>query len=104
MSAREKMVVNLEWIEYYCVHQPDFEKAKWLYEKDKGLQAFLQSDGPLPIPINTRILAVYTYFVLGEEEKGRMLLEKAKNQLKDSASTGLKKMEMDYISFLETKM
>lgn len=84
--------IKSDYLYYYTVHKPDYEKAQELFA-DKKLQKHLINQ--------PRILAAYEYFVNDNKDKGRELLKKAKNEAKQIFNSGLRLMEMDYCAKLE---
>jgi hypothetical protein len=94
-----KSSVNLDLLYFYIVHKPDFEKAKKLYA-DKEMQTLLHKLGTI-IPSCKRVRAAYEYFVNDDKEKGRRLLEEAKNEIENYPNSGYRIMEKDYCLDLE---
>jgi tetratricopeptide (TPR) repeat protein len=96
LPAYYSNMIKIDYIYYYTVHKPDFEKARELFA-DKKLKKFLK----MQVPSVTRVLAAYEYIVNGDKDKGRKLLQRAKNEIKNFPNSGVKLMETDYCAKLE---
>jgi hypothetical protein len=96
LPAYYSNAIKLNYLYYYTVHKPDFEKARELFRElsaDKKLKKLLNTQ--------TRILSAYEYIVNGDKNKGRELLQMAKNQLQNYPNKGARLMETDYCAKLE---
>lgn len=91
--------VHIDMIYHYCVHRPDFEKAARLYA-GRGMKKYFN----MPLPMVTRPLAAYEFFVNRNQGKAFELLQKAKAQADAYPNKGYRLMEKDYIRHLEELM
>ena len=94
-----KNAFQLDYLYYYCVIAPDYGKAKQIYERPK-MSKFLN----IPLPSNTRTLAAYRFFVTGNKDTARDLVQKAKVQIDSYPIKGIRLMEKDYLDQLEKLM
>ncbi len=94
-----KHSVQLDYLYYYIVHSPDYDKARALYAQRK-MKKYLEA----PLPMCTRTHAAYQFFVVGNKSVGRELLQKAKVQIDSFPNKGLQLMEKDYLDQLERLM
>ncbi|MCL2197486.1 MAG: M50 family metallopeptidase [Defluviitaleaceae bacterium] len=87
--------IELDHLYYYTIHSPDYGKARTIFADNKVKKALKK---------HTRIVAAYEYFVNGDKEKGKELLQKAKDEAMKLPDNGTKLMEMDYCAKLEDVM
>ncbi len=91
--------VNLDYLYHYCVHRPDHDKARELYAQ-RDMKKYLNA----PLPMVSRALTAYEFFVCGDREKAGEYLKKAKAQIDSFPSKGFQMMETDYLTHLEGLM
>lgn len=91
-----KNSVNLDYLYHHCVHRPDYDKAKALYAR-RDMQKYLNA----PLPMISRTLAAYEFFVNGDRERASEHMKKAKAQIDSFPSKGMRLMEKDYLDHLE---
>ncbi|WP_099205961.1 M50 family metallopeptidase [Scatolibacter rhodanostii] len=91
--------VRADYLYYYIIHNPDYEKAKELYQTKK-FSKFLK----MPLPSIFRTQLAYDYFVLGEKEKARDNLPKLEELVKNTPSKGTQLLEQDALDFLKQKI
>ncbi len=94
-----KHSVQLDYLYYYIVHRPDYDKARTLYAQRK-MKKYLEA----PLPMCTRTHAAYQFFVIGNKSVAAELLQKAKVQIDSFPNKGFALMEKDYLDHLERLM
>ncbi len=94
-----KNSVRLDCLYHYCVHRPDYDKARELYAQ-RAMKKYLSA----PLPMVSRTLAAYEFFVCGDREKAGESLKKAKVQIENFPNKGFQLMEQDYLDHLEKLM
>lgn len=99
LPAYFKNSVRLDYLYHYCVHRPDFDKARELYAQ-RGMKRYLEA----PLPMITRTRAAYEFFVCGDREKAAESMKKAKVQAESFPNKGIQLMEQDYLDHLEILM
>ena len=87
--------VRLDYLYHYIVHRPDHDKARALYAQ-RDMQKYLNA----PLPMVSRTLAAYEFFVCGDREKSGEHLKKAKAQIDSFPNQGFQLMETDYLNHL----
>ena len=94
-----KKSVRLDVLYHYCVHRPDYDKAREIYEQ-RGIKKYLEA----PLPMITRVRAAYEFFVCGDREKAAESLKEAKVQIENFPNKGFALMEKVYLTHLESLM
>lgn len=99
LQAYYRNSVKLDYLYYYTVHNPDYAKAKDIYA-ERGIKKYLN----MPLPMVTRTLCAFEFFVNNDKQKAELLLENAREQADSYPNKGIRLMEKDYLSHLEKLM
>ena len=91
--------INLDRLYHYIITDPDYEKARAIYNKSE-MRITLNMNHPSII----KTIAVYEFFVNDNQEKGKELLEKAKAAFLSHENKGVTALSMENLLYLEQKM